>query len=214
MVQIVIAGTDTNVGKTVFAAALTGALRASYWKPVQAGLDGESDSATVQRLGRIPAERILPEAYRLKNPVSPHLAAALDGVRIDAGALFPPRTPGPLVIETAGGLLVPLAPKVLQIDVLARWKLPVLLVASTRLGTINHSLLSIEALKSRAIPILGVAFIGDSAPESMRAVADFGGMKVLGRLPHIDGLDAQRLSASFAENFKIGAILGLGEGGP
>lgn len=210
---LVIAGTDTDIGKTIFAAALTGALRASYWKPVQAGLGGETDSATVQRLADIPQDRILPEAYRLKTPASPHLAAALDGITIDTEALNPPRVPGPLVIETAGGLLVPLTPKVLQIDVLARWKHPVVLVASTRLGTINHSLLSVEALKRRAIPILGVAFTGDDAPESMRAVAEFGGVKVLGRLPYLGPLDSSSLREAFAANFNLGHILGLGEGG-
>lgn len=212
--HIIVAGTDTGVGKTVFAAALTGALDASYWKPIQAGLDDETDSETVARLADLTQDRIHPEAYRLKRPASPHLAAALEGVTIDTAALTPPRIAGPLVIEGAGGLLVPLTPNVLQIDVFARWKLPLVLVASTRLGTINHTLLSIEAIKRRAIPLLGIAFTGDPAPESMRAVADFGGVTVLGRLPHLEPLEATRLRAVFAECFNIGRILGLGEGGP
>lgn len=212
--HIVIAGTDTNVGKTVFAAALTGALQASYWKPIQAGLDGETDSSTVRRLADVPENNIQPEAYRLKTPASPHLAAAIDGVTIDTASLNPPPVVGPLVIETAGGLLVPLAPKMLQAEVIAYWKLPVVLVASTRLGTINHALLSIEALKRRAIPILGVAFSGPEAPGSMRAVAEFGGVRVLGRMPYLDPLDAKSLREAFAANFNVAHILGLGEGGP
>ena len=102
----------------------------------------------------------------------------------------------------------------LQLEWLAGWKLPVLLVASTRLGTIHHSLLSVDALKRRAIPVLGVVFMGPDAPDSMRAVSEFGGVKVLGRLPYLDPLDSDSLRAAFAANFNIGHILGLSEGGP
>lgn len=211
---LVVAGTDTDIGKTVFSAALAAALNGAYWKPIQSGLDGETDSAAVQRLGGLPADRILPEAYRLKTPASPHYAARLDGVSIDAGTLTPPRTRCPLVIEGAGGLMVPLSDDVLQIDLYARWKLPVVLVSSTRLGTINHTLLSVEALKRRAIPILGIAFTGDPAAESLRIIAKLGGVKVLGTLPRLKPLDAGTLAGAFAENFKVADILGLGMGGP
>lgn len=211
---IVIAGTDTDVGKTVFASALAAALDASYWKPIQAGLTGETDSDIVRRLGGLPPDQILPEAYRLTTPASPHYAAAQDGIEIDTNTITPPRTTTPLVIECAGGLCVPLTRKVLQIDVLARWKLPVVLVASTRLGTINHSLLSIEALKRRAVPILGLAFAGDEAPESARIIAEMGGVKILGSLPHIDPLNPATLRAAFADHFSVADILGLGMGGP
>jgi len=211
---IVIAGTDTDVGKTVFAAALTAAMGACYWKPVQAGLAGKTDSDVVRRLCGLPPDRVLPEAYRLNTAASPHYAAARDGIEIDTGALNPPRTSAPLVIECAGGLAVPLTPKVLQIDVLARWRLPVVLVASTRIGTINHSLLSIEALRRRAIPILGLAFAGDEAPESARIIGELGSVKILGSLPYLDPLNAVTLRAAFAENFSIAEILGLGTGGP
>lgn len=211
---IVIAGTDTGIGKTVFAAALTGALDAAYWKPVQAGLEGETDSQTVLRLSGVAARNILLEVYKLRTPASPHIAAALDGIEIEAERLTPPRTSSPLVIEMAGGLMVPLTRRVLQIDLLQRWKLPVVLVSSTRLGTINHSLLSIEALKARAIPLLGVAFTGEAADAPMRTIGDLGGVKILGRLPHIEPLDAASLRAAFKENFDVRHILGLGEGGP
>lgn len=210
---IVIAGTDTGIGKTVLAAALTGALDAAYWKPIKSGLDGETDSETVRRLSGIPAQQVRPEAYKLNTPASPHIAAALDGIEIDVDKLVPPRTSSPLVIELAGGLMVPLTRRLLQIDLLERWKLPVVLVSSTRLGTINHSLLSIEALKTRAIPMLGIAFIGEPADAPIRTIGDMGGVKVLGRLPHIEPLNAESLRAAFRENFDIGRILGLGEGG-
>ncbi|MBL8881943.1 MAG: ATP-dependent dethiobiotin synthetase BioD [Hyphomicrobium sp.] len=211
---IVIAGTDTDVGKTVFAAALTAAMGACYWKPVQAGLAGETDSEIVRRLGGLPPDRVLPEAYRLNTAASPHYAAARDGIEIDAAALNPPCTSAPLVIECAGGLAVPLTRKVLQIDVLARWRLPVVLVASTRIGTINHSLLSLEALRRRAIPILGLAFAGDEAPESARIIGELGLVRILGSLPYLDPLNAVTLRAAFAENFNVAEILGLGMGGP
>lgn len=211
---IVVAGTDTDVGKTVFAAALTHALDGYYWKPIQAGLEGETDSDVVRRLSGLAADRIVAERYRLTIAASPHLAAERDGVTIDVAGLIPAETPRPLVIEPAGGLAVPLTRSVLQIDLLARWRRPVILCASTRLGTINHSLLSIEALKQRAIPILGVAFIGGENADSQRTICDMGAVKHLGRLPRLDPLTAHALHRAFAENFKVADILGLGASGP
>ncbi len=208
--RIVVAGTDTDIGKTVFAAALTRALDGYYWKPVQAGLQGETDAEVVQRLSGLPASRILPEVYRLNTAASPHLAAERDGVEIDAARLRPFRLPTPLVIEPAGGLMVPLTRRRLQVDLLAEWKLPTILCASTRLGTINHTLLSIEALKRRAIPILGVAFIGDENTDSERTIAALGGVKRLGRLPRLDPLDGEALHKAFAGNFALADILGVG----
>ena len=142
----VIVGADTNVGKTVFAAALADALGAHYWKPVQAGLTPETDSQTVARLGGLSPDRIVPEAWRLPTPASPHIAARAAGVKIDVAALHPPQDIAHVIIETAGGVMVPLTEDFLTIDLLARWRLPTILVARTELGTINHSLLTLEAL--------------------------------------------------------------------
>ena len=133
MTCFVIAGTDTGVGKTIFSAALAQALDAYYWKPVQSGLDGETDSQTVARLSELPSTRILPEAWRLRTPVSPHLSARIDGVEIDPDRLAPPECDRPLVIETAGGVMTPLTLAVPTTDVLARWRIPVILVARTSL---------------------------------------------------------------------------------
>ncbi len=205
MTALVVTGTDTDIGKTVFAAGLVGLLEAAYWKPIQAGLEGETDRDIIRRLSGAPASRILPEVYRLTTPASPHLAAERDGIEIDVERLTElPTAPGraPLVIEGAGGLLVPLTRQFLQIDLFARWSLPVVLVASTRLGTINHSLLSIEALKRRSIPLLGVAFTGDENADSERTIVTLGGVRHLGRLPHLDLLDAASLSTAFAANFR------------
>ena len=201
--RIVVTGTDTEIGKTVFAAGLADLLGANYWKPIQPGLDGETDSEIVARLGGLSSDRIWPERYRLNTPVSPHQSAAIDGVHIDAKELVVPDTSGrPLVIEGAGGLMVPLDPSTLYIDVFARWRIPVVLCARTLLGTINHSLLSIEALRRRDIDVLGIAFIGDSHLESERAICEIGGIKRLGRLPRLSPLNRSTLREAFAAAFK------------
>lgn len=193
---LLIAGTDTGIGKTVVAAALVALLDADYWKPIQAGLSGETDRETVMRLATIKAARNLPEAYRLNTPASPHRAAELDRISIDPARLVPPETMRPLVIEMAGGLLVPVTRELLQITLMKRWRQPTVLVASTRLGTINHTLLSIEALRRRGIAIPGVIFNGEANDDTMHTIADFAAIPVLGCLPHLDPLDAATLKAA------------------
>lgn len=212
--RIVVAGTDTDIGKTVFAAALVRAIGGVYWKPIQAGHDGETDSETVARLAGLSPDRVIAEAYRLRTPASPHFAAERDNVEIDEDKLRPQPTADPLVIELAGGLLVPITRQRLQIDVVAAWHLPVIVCAATRLGTINHTLLSIEALQRRDISILGVAFIGDENADSQRTICDFGGVQYLGRLPRINPLTPERLHEAFAQNFDAAAWLSSGATGP
>ncbi|MDA9484065.1 dethiobiotin synthetase [Bradyrhizobium sp. CCBAU 11445] len=200
--QIVVAGTDTGVGKTVFSAGLAGLLGANYWKPVQAGLEQETDSECVRRLGGISADRIIPELYRLLTPASPHYSAEIDGVRIDTETLRPPHSgERQLVIEGAGGLMVPLTARTLYIDILERWQLPVVLCARTGLGTINHSLLSIEALRKRQIRILGIAFIGERNAETESAICEIGRVRWLGRLPWLVPLTNDTLQAAFKDSF-------------
>jgi dethiobiotin synthetase len=201
--RLIVSGTDTGIGKTVFAAGLAGALDGVYWKPIQAGLEEETDRATVLRLSGLSPERVLPEAYRLQTPASPHLAAERDGIVIDPEALVLPAADRPLVVEGAGGLRVPLTREVTYIDVMARWLAPVVLCARTTLGTINHSLLSIDALRARNIPIAGIAFIGDENQESERIIADMGQVRRLGRLPHLQPLTGASLRAAFTEHFRI-----------
>ncbi len=361
--RVIVAGTDTGVGKTVFAAALAGALDAFYWKPVQAGcgadvasrpltptlspegrggcaapdttgaaatdaattdaaatdaattdaataprtipaffpdergrfaspLEGEAGAAggtedhvppivprrvrglaagadvascpltpalspegrggcaapdetdreTVLRLSGLPAERLLPEAYRLRLPAAPAIAAAAEGLALDPVRLARvPEVPpgGTLVIETAGGLLVPISDTLLQIDVMRSWiadatateanlgldaeaapagalegrERPaercceagsgVVLVARTALGTINHTLLSLEAARARGLPVLGIAFVGEAEPEAEAAIVRHGDVRRLGRLPRLDPLDAATLAAAFAANFRL-----------
>jgi len=200
--RIVVAGTDTEIGKTVFSAGLAAFLDAHYWKPIQAGLEGETDSQLVARLGGLSADRIVPERYSLRTPASPHQAAVIDGVRIAMDSLDVPDTGArPLVIEGSGGLLVPLDDTTLYIDVFARWRLPVVLCARTALGTINHSLLSIEALRHRNLDIIGIAFIGDGNPESERVICEIGRVRRLGRLPKLSPLTENTLRTAFEASF-------------
>lgn len=198
MKPIVVTGTDTDIGKTVFAVALARALGATYWKPVQAGTEEGGDADTAARLG-VPT---LPEAYRLSTPCSPHRAAEIDGVTIDPARLTLPDTPGRLVVEGAGGVLVPVTRELLFADLFARWGAPVVLVARTGLGTINHSLLSIEALRARGVPIVGIAFIGDPVEDSEATIAAIGKVRRLGRLPRLDSVTPETLDAAFAAHFR------------
>ena len=203
MNRFIVTGTDTDIGKTVFAAGLAGALGAHYWKPVQAGVDPQGDKETVAQLSGLPAARILPEVYRLTTPASPHLAARIDGVTIGLDQLALPQVDGPLVIEGAGGVLVPVSETLLMADLFAHWRLPVILCTRTGLGTINHSLLSIEALRSRGVPIAGLAFIGDPHEENERIIPQLGKVRSLGRLPLLDPLDADRLRQAFTDNIRL-----------
>ncbi|MFM7361344.1 MAG: dethiobiotin synthase [Cyanobium sp.] len=194
--RLVICGTDTDVGKTVVSALVVQGLGARYWKPVQSGMEGGGDSGRVRALLDLPPDRLLPEAYRLEAPVSPHWAAERMGVTIDPARLALPderHAPGPLVVETAGGLMVPLRSDWLQIDQLVRWGLPVLLVARSGLGTLNHTLLSLEALRRRGIPVLGLVLNGPLHPDNPRTLAALGETAVLAELPPLEPLEATGL---------------------
>jgi len=185
----IIAGTDTNVGKTVLSSLLMAVNDdLCYWKPIQSGMSEETDSQTVQRLSACDAKRILPEAYKLQQPLSPHLSARLDGVHIDPDK-FQILKNDNLIIETAGGVLVPINEDTLQIDLITMWSLPVIIAARSSLGTINHSLLTIEALKKRSVAIAGVVLIGEINPENEKAIEDYGKVSILGRIPPLSHLN-------------------------
>lgn len=201
--RIIVTGTDTNVGKTVFAAALTAAIDGCYWKPVQAGLEDGGDSALVSALAGVGADRILPEAYRFTTPCSPHRAAEMDGEPIVPQRLVPPHSTRPLVIEGAGGALVPLRPDLLYADLFATWGGVAVIVARTALGTINHSLMTIEVLRARNVPILGMAFVGDANEDSEAIICTIGQVRRLGRLPFLHPLTAESLGAAFDAHFRV-----------
>ena len=199
--RFIITGTDTDIGKTVFSAALMLGLGASYWKPIQSGIEGGVDTKMVQKLTGLPLERFLPESYVFSEPLSPHRAAEIDGVEVDVKSLTIPAHEGTLLIEGAGGLMVPLTRKNLLVNLFKHWNVPVILCARTGLGTLNHTLLSLEALWARKMPIHGIAFIGEENEDNMKTIAEFSGEKILGRLPLLDTLDAASLKKAFDENF-------------
>ncbi|MEA2825069.1 MAG: adenosylmethionine---8-amino-7-oxononanoate aminotransferase [Alphaproteobacteria bacterium] len=203
MNPLIVTGSDTGIGKTVVCAMLTLALDGIYWKPIQSGTDGGTDTHRVRALTDLPPSHFLPERYVLREPLSPHRAAELDGITIAPESLDLPQTAGNrrLIVEGAGGVLVPIDRQTLQIELFSRWRAPVLVVARTTLGTINHTLLTLEALQRRAIEVMGVIFVGDAMPDTERTIAEFGGLKILGRLPILPALDAGTLREAFATHF-------------
>jgi dethiobiotin synthetase len=204
--RLVVCGTDTDVGKTLVSAWLVQGLGATYWKPVQCGLEGGGDREQVRRWLGLPAERLLPEAYRYRAPASPHWAAELEsgdpehpGQPLDPERLTLPAVAGPLVVETAGGLLVPLRLDLLQIDQVQRWGLPVLLVARSGLGTLNHTLLSVEALRHRGIPLLGLVLNGPFHANNTATLERLTGAPVLACLPPLATINSSTLAQQWQE---------------
>ncbi|WP_170439573.1 dethiobiotin synthase [Ruegeria arenilitoris] len=196
MTAVIVTGTDTGVGKTVFSAGLTAALGAQYWKPVQSGLEEETDSQIVARLS---GQSVLPEAYLLNLPASPHLSAEAERVEIDLDRLTLPQTDRPLVVEGAGGVMVPLTRQAYYLDLFARWQAPVILVARTALGTINHTTLSLMALRGAGCPVVGVAFIGDAESDVEQTIIQMSDVPHLGRLGRIEDLNRDTLRHAFKE---------------
>src|SRR5258706_14493429 len=164
MKPLIVTGTDTGVGKTVVAAMLTLALEGVYWKPIQSGTEGGTDRERVRALTGLPEDRFRPERYLLREALSPHRAAELEDVRIDPSELELPDSPDDsrLIIEGAGGVLVPITRDILQIELFSRWRAPAVLVARPTLGTVNPTLLSLDALKHPPVEILGGVFVGDA----------------------------------------------------
>lgn len=201
--SFIISGTDTGIGKTMVAAMLTQALQATYWKPIQSGVADGTDTQTVKALTGLDTSRFRPEAYVLTEPLSPHRSAELDGVTIDMERLALPTVDGPLIIEGAGGLLVPVTRQMLQIELFAYWRVPVILCARTGLGTINHTLLSIEAMRSRNLTLHGLIFVGEDNPDNVRTIADISGAPVLGRLPHLPYISPATLAEAFHDHFHL-----------
>jgi dethiobiotin synthetase len=190
-----VTGTDTNIGKTLVSAWLVTHLDASYWKPVQAGTEPATDAATVQRLAEVPPERILPEAYLLPEPIAPHEAARRAGIAIDMEKLRAPEHEGLLVVEGAGGLMVPLTEDAYMIDLAADLDLPIVLVARSTLGTINHTLLSIETIRRRGLPLAGVVITGPETPHNRAAIERYGQIEVIAEIPWLETVTRSVLKA-------------------
>lgn len=177
--RLIVAGTDTNVGKTIVSSLLVAKLNAHYWKPVQCGeLDTGGDSATIKKLTGIEENRIIPEAYRLKMAASPNQAAEAEGITIENQKLKLPSHDGALVVELAGGLMVPLRDNWLQIDQIKIWNLPVVLVARSGLGTLNHTLLSLEAMEKRNIQVTTLILNGEKHEGNYKTLLKIVGAKI------------------------------------
>ncbi|MFY0654809.1 MAG: dethiobiotin synthase [Cyclobacteriaceae bacterium] len=185
-----ITGIDTDSGKSVVSAILTEALQADYWKPVQAGRPTDSD--TIRELCS-PDIKIHPEGLMLEHPMSPHASAALEGKDISVSNLSIPETDNHMIIEGAGGIMVPINDKELVIDVAKKFDLEVILVSRNYLGSINHTLLSIDYLKSNNYKIKGIVFNGDPTPSTEDYIIKYSGLKLLFRINELPKVDSQTI---------------------
>jgi dethiobiotin synthetase len=202
MKRIFVSGISTDVGKTVTSAILTEALQADYWKPVQSGNYHGTDSESVRSLICNPKTKFHPEAYSLKHPMSPHAAAELEGIEIDIDKITLPETDNTLVIEGAGGLMVPINKKHFVIDLIKKFDAPVVLVIQNYLGSINHSLLSIDALRSRNVKLAGVVINGPRHEMSEEIILKYAGVKCIGRILPENEINKE-VVCSYATKFKI-----------
>ena len=197
--QFVICGTDTDIGKTLISSFFVRGLNASYWKPIQSGIESQTDSQIVEKLTKVNKEKIINEAYVFTKPVSPHWAAEIDQRIINLMFLKLPKVYGSLIIETAGGLMVPITRNFLQIDQIEKWGLPIILVCKSGLGTINHTLLSIEALKKRNINILGLVINGEKHLDNPKTLFEFSGIPIIAEFPYIQKIDSNNLDIMWKE---------------
>ena len=197
--QFVICGTDTDIGKTLISAFFVRGLNSFYWKPIQSGIESETDSQAVERLSEVNKSKILNEAYIFREPVSPHWAAEIDQKIINFDLLNLPNVDGSLIVETAGGLMVPITRNNLQIDLIKKWNIPVILVCKSGLGTINHTLLSIEALNKRNINVLGLIINGDKHLDNPKTLTEFSSLPIIAEFPYIQKIDSNNLDILWEE---------------
>lgn len=193
MRKIFISGIGTGIGKTLIAALLTEKLKADYWKPVQAGNLDDSDTDFVKRLVANTQSVFHPERFRLTAPMSPHAAAEIDGVEIKLNDFKIPETNNNLIIEGAGGLLVPLSNELFVIDLITYLNAEVVLVSQNYLGSINHTLLSAEALKSRNINVTGIIFNGETYPQGEQIILQRTGLRCLARVPQMNDISRESI---------------------
>lgn len=201
MIRYFITGIGTEVGKTITSAIITQALKADYWKPVQAGELNHSDRMKVENLIDNNRSKFHPEAYRLNQPMSPHAAAERDGIKIDIASIKMPHTDNHLVIEGAGGLLVPLNDNDTILNLIEILNCEVILVSRHYLGSINHTLMSIELLKQRNIRIKGILFNGKENKDTESIITKMSEIEVLGRINELENLNKSVIN-SIAQDLK------------
>jgi dethiobiotin synthetase len=197
-----VTGTDTNVGKTVLSALLAAALNGTYWKPIQTGSREGTDRQQVMRWADIAETRTIAESYCFAPPVSPHLAAELAGARIDLAQIHtPPIATPPLIVEGAGGVMVPINERETMIDVMRHIGAPVVVATRTALGTINHTVLTVQALRSAGIAIRGIVMIGEENADNERAIRHYGAVPIIGRIPVLTCICYKTLVQTFESEF-------------
>ena len=201
--DLFITGTDTNVGKTVLSALLVAALDGTYWKPIQTGSSEGTDRQAVMRMAELLDERTLPECYCFEPPVSPHLAAKKAGVaiRFDRIRKPPVASKGPVIVEGAGGVLVPINDTQMMLDLIKHLAMPVVIASRSALGTINHTLLTVKALRDAGAEIRGVVMIGKENRDNERAVEHYGKVPIAGRIPVLEKIDRASLLSTFRSQF-------------
>jgi dethiobiotin synthetase len=192
---VVVAGIGTEVGKTVTSAILCEVMGARYWKPIASGSDdGPAESVVVSRLLKNGAQRIFNERYLLRKSLSPHIAAALEGVEVSLDQFTLPVCEAPLVVELAGGIMVPLNDRATNLDLIRRLGLPVVVVSRHYLGSINHTLLTLFALRAHNIPVKGIVFNGEELPDTERIITTKGDVSVIGRIPSFGEVSQSTIS--------------------
>jgi dethiobiotin synthetase len=202
--SLFVTGTDTSVGKTLLSALLVAGLDAIYWKPIQTGATERTDRQTVIMIAEIPEAQTIPESYCFGPPVSPHLAAEASGVTIDLARIrVPAKFDKPVIAEGAGGILVPINDSELMIDLARHLGFPILIAARSALGTINHTLLTVRALRCAKMCIKGVVMIGSRNKDNERSVEQFGAVPVVGWIPWLDKIDREALLRVFRSSFDL-----------
>lgn len=201
--KLFVTGTDTDIGKTVVSSILVSGLQAAYWKPIQAGRDPITDTEFLKRTTGLPDAHFYEESFNLTEPMSPHAAAEIDGITIGFDDIREPNTAQKhLIIEGAGGLIVPVNDDQYVIDLIAHFGYPALLVAKSGLGTLNHTLLSLEAMRNRNIPIFGVVLAGERHDSNEEAIIKYGKIERLFRLPILPELNPDSVNEAFHSSLK------------
>lgn len=201
MHKIIVAGSGTDVGKTVVSAILTTLMEGDYWKPVECGRGEDSDTATMKKLIDTSRHRIYPPAYSFQTALSPHQAARLENISINLDCIVPPLTTRTLIIESVGGIFVPFSTKTLSLDLFRSWESTWIIVSKNYLGSINHTLLTLDALQRQNISVMGLIFNGVANPDSEAAILEFSQLPLLGRLLPEANLNAQTIQR-YAKQWK------------
>jgi dethiobiotin synthetase len=201
-----VTGTDTGIGKTLLSSLLVAALNRKYWKPIQTGACEGTDRETVMKWAGVAADRTFPESYIFEPPVSPHFAAEREGKSIELPRIRRPASSDALIIEGAGGVLVPLNDEAFLLDLIRELRTPVIVAARTSLGTINHTLLTVMAIRHAELHVHGVVMIGKDHPENRRAIERYANVPIVGWIPWLETIDRQTLIATFRQHFDTRAF--------